>query len=75
MGNWRLEEVDRHQFALYHYETLMLEWVDSDGRAIPIHTDTGKGSVTDQQMMNAAFDVLGMKLRYHRKKGADISAL
>lgn len=61
-GNALLDDV----FQLWHYNTCMLEWHESDMGATLTCTDTGWGSVSDQNGVNKALRALGMNMRYFR---------
>ena len=70
MGNWALWHPRERTYELWHYSTLMLEWKEDDaGKCHAIYYSVGKGSVTDQQIMNAVFDELLIPLRYKRDGG------
>ena len=67
MGNWALWHPGERTYELWHYSTLMLVWTeDRAGKCHATYTSIGKGSVTDQQIMNAVFEELRIPLRYRR---------
>lgn len=62
---------------LYHYGHRMLcwqEWIggEYDGAIVVQWASLGKGSVSDQNGMNAAFKILGIDWYYSRVGGAEI---
>lgn len=73
-GAWRIARVVNREgsalmddvFQLWHYGTCMLEWHESEMGCTLTHTDTGWGSVSDQNGVNKALRVLGINMRYHR---------
>jgi len=73
-GAWRVAWVVDNEgsalmddvFQLWHYTTCMLEWHESEMGTTLMHTDTGRGSVSDQNGVNKALNVLGVPMRYRR---------
>lgn len=74
-GPWRVTQVVNREgsalmddvFQLWHYGTCMLEWHESEMGSTLTHTDTGWGSVSDQNGVNKALRALGMdNMRYCR---------
>lgn len=72
IGNWSLNKSGR-DYELWHYKTCMLQWSDSK-RGKPydwsLWTSTGHGSTTDQQIVNAVLETLGVDLFFSRKGGS-----
>lgn len=75
-GAWRVTQVVSRDgsallddvFQLWHYDTCMLEWHESEMGSTLTYTNIGHGSVSDQNGVNTAFRVLGMNMRYDRDK-------
>jgi hypothetical protein len=62
-------------YKLYHYSTLMLQWADHRTGPSVYRNSTGWGSVTDQQIMNAVFDAIGLDMYFSRKGGSHFVTL
>jgi hypothetical protein len=59
-----------HTVEVVHYETIMARLLEfqNDGYEV-VYLSTGKGSVSDQQMMNVMFEELRIPLYYSRRAG------
>jgi hypothetical protein len=72
---WTLSKRSDDLYALYHYTTCMLVWRDMNPegfftrQAQVLETYLGHSSVSDQQAMNQAFQVLEVPYYYSRKGG------